>query len=59
MLENAGLVARRTIGRTHRIEAKIGRVRLVENWFKGLQSTWELCLEKLEEILKDRGTQID
>ncbi len=57
VLEKTGLVSRRTIGRTHWIEPKIERVRLVENWFKELKSIWELRLEKLDEILKDGGNQ--
>jgi hypothetical protein len=57
--EKAGLVTRRTIGRTHWIEPKIERVRLVEHWFKELKSIWELRLEKLDEILKDGGTEND
>ena len=57
VLEKTGLVTRRTIGRTHWIEPKIERVRLVENWFKELKSIWELRLEKLDEILKDGGNQ--
>ena len=59
VLEKAGLVARRTIGRTHWIEPKIERVRLVENWFNELKSIWELRLEKLDEIMKNGGTQND
>lgn len=59
VLEKAGLVARRTIGRTHWIEPKLERVRLVENWFKELKSIWELRLEKLDEILKAGGAQND
>lgn len=57
VLEKAGLVARRTIGRTHWIEAKIDRVKLVENWFKELKSIWELRLKILEEILEEGGSQ--
>ena len=57
VLEKAGLVTRRTIGRTHWIEAKIDRVKLVENWFKELKSIWELRLEILEEILEEGGSQ--
>ena len=57
VLEKTGLVTRRTIGRTHWIEPKIERLRLVENWFKELKSIWELRLEKLDEILKDGGNQ--
>ena len=59
VLEKAGLVTRKTIGRTHWIEPKLERVRLAENWFKELKSIWELRLEKLDEILKNGGTQND
>lgn len=59
VLEKAGLVSRRTIGRTHWIEPRIERVKLVESWFKELKSIWELRLEKLDEIMKDGGAQND
>jgi DNA-binding transcriptional ArsR family regulator len=54
ILEKAGLVSRRTIGRTHWIEAKLARVRLVEDWFKELKSIWELRLERLDETMKEQ-----
>ncbi len=57
VLEKAGLVTRRTIGRTHWIEANIKRVSLAENWFKELKSIWELRLEKLDKIMKNGGAQ--
>jgi len=59
VLEKAGLVTRKTIGRTHWIEPEIERIRLAEKWFKGLKSIWELRLEKLDEIMKEGGTQDD
>lgn len=59
VLEKAGLVKRRTIGRTHWIEAKLERIRIVENWFSELKSIWELRLEKLDEIMKTGGIQND
>ena len=59
VLEKAGLVTRKTIGRTHWIEPRLERVRLAENWFKELKSIWELRLEKLDEIMKNGGTQND
>ena len=59
VLEKAGLVNRKTIGRSHWIEANLQRVGLVESWFKELRSIWELRLEKLDEILKNGGTQND
>ena len=59
VLEKAGVVTRKTIGRTHWIEANLKRVSLAENWFKELKSIWELRLEKLDEIVKNGGTQND
>ena len=59
VLEKAGLVTRKTIGRTNWIEPKIKRVRLVENWFNELKSIWELRLEILDEIMKNGGTEND
>lgn len=57
VLEKAGLVTRRTIGRTHWIEAKPERVGLVENWFRELKSIWELRLETLDEIMKEEDSK--
>jgi DNA-binding transcriptional ArsR family regulator len=59
VLEKTGLVARKTIGRTHWIEVNLKRVSLAENWIKELKSIWELRLEKLDEIMKSGGTQND
>ena len=59
VLEKAGLVTRKTIGRTHWIEANLKRVSLVENWFKELKSIWELRLEKLDEIMQNGDTLND
>ncbi len=53
VLEKAGLVLRKTVGRTHWIEANLSSVNEVEDWFKALKSIWELRLEKLDEILKE------
>jgi len=59
VLEKAGLVTRRTIGRTHWIEANLKKIGLIEAWFKELKSIWELRLERLDEIMKNGGTQND
>ena len=59
VLEKAELVTRRTIGRTHWIEANLKQVGLVEDWFKKLKSIWELRLIKLNEIMQNGGTQND
>jgi DNA-binding transcriptional ArsR family regulator len=59
VLEKAGLVTRRTIGRTHWIEANLKKIGLIEAWFKELKSIWELRLARLDEIMKNGGTQND
>ncbi|NOQ79830.1 MAG: metalloregulator ArsR/SmtB family transcription factor [Gammaproteobacteria bacterium] len=51
ILEKAGLVTRKTIGRTHWIEANLVQINIVDNWLKELKSIWELRLEKLDEVL--------
>lgn len=53
VLEGAGLVSRRTMGRDHWISAELGPVRLVDGWFSQLRSIWDLRLEKLDETLKE------
>lgn len=59
VLENAGLVTRKTIGRIHLIKANINQIRLAENWFNELKSIWEFRLDKFAEIMKNGGTQYD
>ena len=51
VLEKAGLVSRKTIGRTHWIEADLKQLAIVENWFKALKSIWGLRLDKLDELM--------
>ena len=53
VLENAGLVLRKTVGRTHWIEANLSPINEVEDWFNTLKSIWELRLERLDEILRE------
>lgn len=53
VLEKTELVTRKTIGRTHWIEANLNRIVLFENWFKELKSIWELRLDKLNEVLNN------
>lgn len=50
ILENAGLIKRKTIGRVHWIEANLERVSIIEDWLKDLKLIWEMRLEKLNEI---------
>ena len=51
VLEKAGLVTRKSIGRTHWIEADLRQVAAIEHWFKQLKSIWEIRLDKLDELL--------
>lgn len=53
VLENAGLVKRTTVGRTHLIEADLDRVDQISNWFASLQSIWALSLDELENVLNE------
>ena len=58
ILETAGLATRKTIGRTHLIEADLSNTQELEEWFQQLKSIWELRLEKLNSIL-DEDTKND
>lgn len=51
VLEAAGLVTRKTLGREHLIEANMGPVSEIEQWFHKLKSIWDLRLDKLEKIV--------
>ena len=51
VLEKAGLVSRKMLGRVHWIEAKLDPVERVEQWFAQLKSIWALRLDKLDEVL--------
>ena len=51
VLEAAGLVTRKTIGRVHLIEANLAPLNAVEDWFKNLKSIWALQLDALDDIL--------
>lgn len=53
ILENAGLVTRKTIGRVHLIEADLTQVKQVDKWFNSLKSIWQLRLDKLDQLLQD------
>ena len=54
VLEEAGLVTRRTLGREHLIAAELEPLRLTESWFGQLKSIWDLRLAALETILVSR-----
>ena len=56
VLESAGLVSRKTLGRTHIISAEMGPVLLIDSWFHDLQSTWEKRLDRLDAELTGEQT---
>lgn len=59
VLEKAGLVTRRTIGRVHWIEAHLEVIKEVETWFTQLKSIWEMRLNKLDKLLTEGDSQHD
>jgi len=54
VLETAGMVSRRTIGRVHLIEANLERIHMVDDWFTNLRSIWDIRLDHLSEALQDK-----
>ncbi len=56
VLESAGLVRRKTLGRTHIISAEMGPVSLIDRWFHDLRSTWEKRLDRLDAELTGERT---
>lgn len=51
VLENAGLVSRRTEWREHLIEVQMEPLKAMDDWFADLRSIWALRLEALDELL--------
>lgn len=51
VLEAAGLVTRKTVGRVHLIEANLEPIGEIDRWFQNLRSIWDLRLDKLEKLL--------
>ena len=51
VLEGAGLVTRRTIGRVHLIEANMEPVKEIDRWFNQLRSIWDMRLEALDNLI--------
>lgn len=52
VLERCDLITRKTVGRTHWIEADLTRLKVVESWFKELKSIWALRLDALSELIE-------
>ena len=56
VLEQAGLVSRRTLWREHLIEVQMTPLALIDQWFAALRSIWALRLEKLDDLLTKEQT---
>ncbi|NKB62584.1 MAG: metalloregulator ArsR/SmtB family transcription factor [Gammaproteobacteria bacterium] len=54
ILEKAGLVERKTLGREHWINANLQGVDLIEKWLNKLKSVWLLSLEQLENEIGNK-----
>lgn len=57
VLENAGLVSRRTEWREHLIEVQMGPLKAVDRWFADLRSIWALRLEALDEVINKENAK--
>lgn len=53
VLENAGLIDRKTVGRVHLITANLTSLKEIEHWFDQLKSIWDIRLDHFESILED------
>ncbi len=58
VLEKAGLVTRRTVGRVHLMEANLGPVDAAEEWFAQLRSIWDIRLEELDHLLTKKDDEM-
>jgi DNA-binding transcriptional ArsR family regulator len=54
VLEEVGLVTRRTLGREHFIAAELEPLRQTEQWFAELKSIWTLRLTALDQLLTSK-----
>jgi DNA-binding transcriptional ArsR family regulator len=54
VLEEVGLVRRRTLGREHFIAAELEPLRHTEQWFAELKSIWTLRLSALDQLLTSK-----
>lgn len=55
VLETAGLVTRKTLGRVHMIEVNVTPIQEVDVWFSQLRSIWAMRLDALENLLTEEN----
>lgn len=53
VLEQAGLVSRKTEWRVHIISVEMASTRMIDDWFRQLRSTWEMRLERLDQLMME------
>ncbi len=58
-LERAGLVSRKTEWREHLIAPEMAPLRLIDDWFGQLRSTWEMRLERLAQVIEEEVSDDD
>ena len=56
VLDQAGLVSRRTLWREHLIEVQMQPLALIDPWFAALRLIWALRLEKPDDLLTKEQT---
>ena len=56
VLENAGLVSRRTQWREHLIEVQMAPLAEIDRWFASLRSIWDQRLEALDTLITKDST---
>jgi len=58
-LERAGLVSRRTEWREHLIALEMAPLRLIDDWFGRLRSTWDMRLDRLADMVTKENDDDD
>jgi len=56
VLERAGLVERRKVGRTHLCRLQAGPLGEADAWLKQWERFWNVRLDRLEALLKEEGS---
>ena len=56
VLEGAGLVDRRKVGRTHLCTLRAGPLAEAEQWLKQWEKFWTVRLDRLEALVERDGT---
>lgn len=51
-LENAGLISREVLGRTHVCHLNAGPLRVADEWLRYYETFWTTRLDRLEELLR-------